>query len=198
MSFLINTNSDTTLQVPDKLLPSILGQGLGGPILGYIGRVHQIRMDSFVFPNMLTYFQDDSYIFVDDKLDRRNGLLGTQVISRFDVIIDYFKGRLYFMASKKYNKDFQYDLSGMTLHAFGPNLNHFFVKAVLDNSPAVDIGLEAGDEILRIGFWGAWRYDLESLSALLATKPGKKYTVVYQRKGIKYTKEIVLRDLFNY
>lgn len=196
MSFLINTNSDTTLSVPDKLLPSILGQGLGGPILGYIGKVDQFRLDSFNFPNMLTYFQDDSYIIVGDRIDQRNGLLGTQVLSRFTIFVDYFRGRLFFKASKNYNKDFKYDLSGMTLHAFGPKLNHFFVKAVLDNSPAQEIGLEAGDEIVRIGFWGAWRYDLEGLSSLLAKKPGKKLEIVIKRKGVKITKQIVLRDLF--
>lgn len=196
MSFLVNTASDSTLSVPEKLLPSILGQGLGGPVLGYIGKVDQFKLDSFYFPNILTYFQDDNYIIVGNRADHRNGLLGTQVLSRFTIYVDYFRGRLFFRPSKHYNEDFKYDLSGMTLHAFGPNLNHFFIKAVLDNSPAQEVGLIAGDEILRIGFWGAWRYDLEDLSALLARKPGKKLTVVVKRQGIKITKEIVLRDLF--
>ena len=197
LSFLLNTNSDTTLSVPQKILPSILGQGLGGPILGYIGKVHRFSIDSFSFPNILTYFQDDNFVIVGEKNNQRNGLLGNQVLSRFTIFVEYFRGRVFMKPQKNYNKDFKYDLSGLTLHAFGPELNHFFIKAVLDDSPASDIGLMAGDEIVKVGFWGAWRYDLESLTAKLASKPGKKIKFEIKREGKKYKKELLLRDLFN-
>lgn len=197
LSFLLNTNSDTTLTVPNKILPSILGQGLGGPILGYIGKVHSFNVDSFSFPNMLTYFQDDAYIMVGEKNNHRNGLLGNQILSRFTLFIDYFRGRIFMKPQKNYNKDFKYDLSGLTLHAFGPDLNHFFIKAVLDDSPAAEIGLLEGDEIVKIGWWGAWRYDLESLTSKLAGKPGNKIDMVIKREGIRIKKTIILRDLLN-
>ena len=40
-------------------------------------------------------------------------------------------------------------------------------------------------------------YDLESLTAKLASKPGKKIKFEIKREGKKYKKELLLRDLFN-
>jgi hypothetical protein len=43
----------------------------------------------------------------------RNGLIGNMLLERFEVFIDFHKAKLYLKAKKNYNKDFEYDKSGM-------------------------------------------------------------------------------------
>jgi C-terminal processing protease CtpA/Prc len=117
------------------------------------------------------------------------------LLSRFQVLIDYQMGKMWFKPSKDYEKAFEFDRSGLNIIASGLHLNTFTVQAVMQNSPALEADFRKGDEILRVG---ATPTALLSLSDILKTfqkSPGKKIKVVIRRDGKKIKKVLVLRDL---
>ena len=197
LSSLINISSDTSLVLPSKVIPSVLGQGLSGPLLGYVSKIKKIQVDEFSLINMIAYFQDDGILSLDIEKVSRNGILGNQFLSRFEIIIDYFTQSLYFKKSKNYSKKVTFDLSGITLMATGPKLDRFKVRAVIQGSPAYNAGIRMEDEILKIGRWSTWRYTLEDLSNKLSSKVGKKIKLTIKRNQEIIKLEFVLKDMLD-
>lgn len=194
LSLLLNTDTDTLLKVPPRAVSSVLGQGITGPIMGFIGKVHETNLGDFKMKNHLTFFQDDEFTILDTARDQRNGLIGNQIISKFDVILDYFHGNLYLKKNKAFDDPIKFDLSGLTIYAYGPKLNQFLIKSIIKGSPGDTAGFQINDEILKIGWWSAWRYSLESLTNKFTSKEGKKIKLKIRRGETILTKTFVLRD----
>jgi hypothetical protein len=195
LSSLINISSDSSLVLPIKILPSILGQGLSGPLLGYVSKIKRVQVSEFSLSNMIAYFQDDGLLILDQDKFSRNGILGNQFLSRFEIIIDYFNQKLYLKKSKNYSRKISYDLSGITLMATGAKLDKYKIRAIINTSSSFEAGLRADDEILKIGCWSTWRYTLEDLSNKLSSKPGKKIKLTIKRNDAIMKFEFVLKDL---
>lgn len=195
---LLHADTDSSLILPNIVINGTIGQGLGGNLEGFIGKVHKFEMDRFEFPEILALFQD-----FDDQLEEnrpnkifRNGIIGNLLLSRFEIFIDYLKEKLYLKPIGKFNKDFDYDKSGLIIFAIGKNLNQFYVKDVLPGTPAAEAGILPGDLIKRIGIFGSNFWSLERINEKLRGKDGKKIRMVIERGGYKIKKTFRLRDLF--
>ncbi len=195
LSFLLHNNSHPSLTLPDFVLPGNLGTGLGGDIKGYIGLIDRIDIGPYEFNRVLASFQelDDSMLRENEYI--RNGLIGNILLSRFHVIIDYNKGAIYLKARRNYNKDFEYDKSGITIFSYGPDLNQFFIRGIVPNSPADLAGLQVDDEILKVSGKNARKWDLHKVSKYLQRKPGKKAKLTIRRGEELHKFEFKLRDL---
>lgn len=194
---LLFTNSDTSIVIPDHAIPGHLGKGLGGDIFGLVGKSRYIGIDSYGFNEVITYFQDiDSSLIVHPKVNR-SGLIGNVVLSRFDqVAIDYTHSHLYLKPGKDYNKDFQYDKSGINMIAIGPKLNQYYVSTVLIDSPAYKAGIRPGDLIKKYSWWSTRWYSLEGLTNRFCGKEGKNIKLTILREDKKLKKSFILKDLF--
>ena len=195
---LLHANTDSTLVLPNIVINGTIGQGLGGNLEGFIGKVHKFEMDIFEFPEILALFQD-----FDDQIEHnrpskifRNGIIGNLLLSRFEIFIDYLREKLYLKPIGKFNKDFDYDKSGLVIFALGKNLNQFYVKEVLPGTPAEEAGIMSGDLIKKIGIFGSNFWSLERITEKLRGKDGKKIKMVIERGGYKIKKTFRLRDLF--
>jgi C-terminal processing protease CtpA/Prc len=173
LPLLINTGTDSLLKVPEKKFSTILGYGLSGPVMGYLGKINSLENEVFDLKNMISYFQDDEYTIIGNTNDVRNGLIGNLTLSKYHIIINYFTQKLYLKPNKYYKKPTKFDLSGMSLQAFGKNFNQFIVKSVIEKGPADKAGIKVEDEILKMGFWSAWRYNLGQITERLSSKPDK-------------------------
>lgn len=197
ITYLLFINSDTSIVAPSHAIPGNLGKGLGGDILGLVGKSRYIGLDQYGFNEVITYYQSIDSTIIALKEVNRSGLIGNVVISRFDqVAIDYTNNRLYLNASKNYNKDFQYDKSGINMIAVGPKLNKFYVSSVLIDSPAYESGIRPGDLLKKYGWWSTRWYSLEGLTDRLCGKEGKRIKLTIQRGEEKLKKSFILRDLF--
>jgi len=197
LSCLIHSNTDSLLRPTGKLLPGNLGKGLGGDIEGYTGILWELKMGDLVYQNLIASFQNlDSAAIRSDRLTR-NGLLGNLLMERFTLIFDWNGGRLFMRPEKKYNRPFEFDKSGLTIFAFGPKLNRFSVRHILPGSPAEIAGLQAGDEIIKVGRWPVFWTTLARLNKKLASKEGKKISLTWLRNGEEMTSALILRNLFD-
>jgi hypothetical protein len=196
ISAIIHHNSDTSLTLKNNIIKGNLGKGLGGNIEGFSGKIHSLRIGKFSFENMIASFQTlDDVLISKDKIVK-NGLIGNLILERFDIVIDFYSQKLYLKATKNYNKEFDFDKSGLTFFAFGPNLRQYFIKYVVENSPAYEADIRAGDVVLGIGNWSYKWYSLNKLNNIMCGKTGKKIKLKIKRDGNILYKEFLLRELF--
>lgn len=194
LAFLINTNSSTDLTPPEITTPGNLGKGIGGNISGYKGKMKSLELGSFTFNNILTHFQEIDKDVNPSFYNERNGLIGNLILERFNIVINYLDGSIYFKPIKKINKEFRYNLSGMDLIAFGPGLKNYIVFEVIPDSPAEKAGVQKGDILKKVGIFTADKYTLYNLDNMLSKRQGKKINLQVQRGNEILKKTFILRD----
>ncbi|HSF89454.1 MAG TPA: hypothetical protein VLA46_08565, partial [Saprospiraceae bacterium] len=116
---LLHNNSHPSLHLPDQYIKGKLGMGLGGYLEGYIGRIQKLSLGSIEFQGVLTSFQNVDENWLQDKDKYRNGILGNDLLSRFNVFLDYTHGQLMLKPYKTKQDPFVMDRSGLVLFAFG-------------------------------------------------------------------------------
>ena len=183
LPLLINTGTNADLKVPEKSFSTILGYGLSGPVMGYLGKINSLENEVFDLKNLVSYFQDDEYTIIGNAKDVRNGLIGNLTLSKYHIIINYFNQKLYLKPNKFYKKPTKFDLSGLNIQAYGKNFNQFVIKAMIENGPGERAGFEIDDEIVKIGRWSAWRFTLSQITERLSQKEGKIIKIKVRRNG---------------
>lgn len=195
LGLLLHTDSTGILHPPENTIPGQVGSGLGGELMGYLGRVHQLQIDDFQFDGILASFQEINTDLDTTFLNGRNGILGNLLLSRFTIILDYIRGELYVKPRRNYNKGFKFDRSGLNIVATGKSLHIYILQSVVPNSPADLAGLQKGDEILSINRVNSALYSLNQINRILQKKEGKKVRMKIKRKGEKKVIHFKLKDL---
>ncbi len=196
LALLIHSNKDKKFRMPENVIIGNLGKGLGGDISGYVGMIDGISIDHYRLPNIITSFQEIDSSFLHSDQIIRDGIIGNVILSRFHIVIDYVREKLYLKEISKLDEEFEYDKSGMLIYALGDKLNEYYIKTIYPNTPAEEAGLLPGDKILKIGFWPAKYYSLSGILDKLQGKEGKKIKVKVLRNGEKIKTEFRLRNLF--
>ena len=192
---LLHNNSNAALHLPDTYIRGKLGMGLGGLLEGFIGRIGKLSVGELEFPFVLTSFQDIDTSWLMDKDKFRNGLVGNQLLSRFNIYLDYTHGQMYLKPYSTRQQPFNLDRSGMIIVAFGSEFNEFVIKDVANNSPAQEAGIEAGDQLVKIQGVPSHLFTLDAINTILQKKPGKTIKVVILRDHKEIHKSFILRDL---
>ncbi len=195
LGLLLHSDSTGILQTPSNAIPGHIGNGLGGQLKGFLGRVNRLQLNEFHFDSFITSFQEINETLDTSLLNSRNGLIGNPLLSRFTIIIDYIRNKMYLKPIYKYNKGFTYDRSGLNLMADGDFLESFVVHNVISNSPADLAGLRKGDRLISFNRLGARLYSLSRINAILRKKPGKKIRVKIRRGEEKILIKFALKDL---
>jgi hypothetical protein len=195
LALLLYTDTHPGLQLPEKVIRSNIGVGLGGYLEGFLGRINRLELAEFSFNGVITNFQemrpraDTAFLF------NRNGILGNQILSRFIVIIDYVHGRLYLLPEKGYREKFHYDRSGLSLVAGGPRLNIYTVYQVVPGSPAYEAGIRENDMLRTFNGLPASFFSLADITRRLQGRPGKRIRITLDRDGERIKTQFRLRDL---
>lgn len=198
LSLLLFNNTHPLLAPPENSLRGTLAMGLGGSVEGYIGRINQLEInDGLAFSNLICDFQDISILIDSTVSVQRNGIFGEKLLSRFDVTLDYVRGKAYFKPNRWYKKPIEEDKSGLMLMAHGAKLNDYYVNDVIPGSPASWADIRQGDEILSINRVPVAFYSIDDINKLLSSKDGKLIKVKILRNGRKQLKHFYLRSLFS-
>lgn len=195
LSLLLHNNSSKELTMPEKMIPGRIGNGLGGFIQGFVGRVNRLSFGEYYFNSVITNFQEVNENVQERVNFGRNGILGNEILSRFNVIFDIARSKVYLKPIKRYNKYFKYDRSGITLIASGKKLNKFRIKELIQNSPAKEAGLQVGDLVTNVNFIPLGADDLRRITKVFQKRSGKRIRVDILRKGQRMTFKFRLRDL---
>jgi aspartyl protease/PDZ domain-containing protein len=137
------------LSSPSPTIRAIGLGGAGGTSTGRLGRVASIRLGSFTIDNPITLFSGDKGgAFANAAL---GGNIGAQITRRFRLIFDYAGNRLILEPSPAFAEPFDRAISGLAVWAEGANYRTFRVRDVLEDSPASEVGIAAGDVIVSMG-----------------------------------------------
>lgn len=196
LPFLLHANTDTNIVIPERTMLGTVGYGLSGPVRGFLGKTDYLNFGNFTYENIITSFQDIYLYQEGSAVLRRNGILGNTLLKRFSIIIDYPKEKLYLRGTRKYNKEFEYDKSGMNVLAFGQDLNQFLVSSIINGSPSAEAGIKPGDVIVKINGRYNKNVSLQYITGLMSQKEGKKIRLEIRRGETILKKEFLLKDWY--
>jgi len=184
------------LEVPPKVIKGNIGTGLGGALEGFVGRIPALNFSRALgFRNVVGSFQALEHLEDTVYLGGRHGIIGNEILNRFNVIIHFGKEKVYLEPNGNYKEAFGYDKSGLSVIASGRYLDVFVVSKVMFGSPAEDAGVIPGDRIIGVGWVGRNMLSLPFLHSKFQGKAGKRIKLRLIRFGKKVKATVVLRDL---
>jgi len=102
-----------------------------------------------------------------------NGLVGNDLLSRFNITYDYVNRVIYFSPAKNFGEVFPGNCTGLNIAYADFDTKRIIVKSVLDNSPAVQAGIQEGDEIIFVNGKDTRSIGLEGTEKMLRQCNGK-------------------------
>ena len=191
----LDASSNENISIPEKSIESYLGRGLNGEIHGKIGRIKSIQLGEFILKDVITVYPDTSSTNSTINLDDRNGSLGSEILKRFRVSIDYSRQEVTLRPNSSFEKDFDYNMSGIEISAPIPEMPYFVISGIRENSPANRVGLLKGDQILWLNNHAIKEYSLSEINDLFHSKNGKKIKITVQRDTKVIKREFVLEKI---
>ncbi len=178
LSFLMSKQfQDDSLLLKKRRRPiSIQVQGLGGKKEMLLTIIKQVQIGPYKFRKVPTNILDDefnatSYPFL-------GGLIGNDILRRFNVILNYPKREIHLIPNKHFNDDFDYSYTGMNIYYVD---GHIIADDVIEGSPAHRSGLTKGDIILGVN--GNFSNNVSAYRNLMQTI-GEKITLIITREGV--------------
>jgi hypothetical protein len=193
---MLDPATDQRIIVPEHVVSSVIGRGLGGEIVGKVGRIKSIEFGTYKLNNAIANFPDPNSYSDSIKIGNvfRNGAVGGEIMSRFTVIFNFPQEEIYIKKNASFKKGFHYNLSGLIVKAKGSQLNVFEVTEVRKQSVADKAGIQAGDIITSINGITTQVLNLNHLNGFFNSKPKKKIRLEIERKGQRMRKEFALED----
>lgn len=161
------------IQVPPASIRAFLGMGLSGDIYGSVGRLSGLQVGNFRMDAPICTYPDEDAVRAALDVQNRNGSLGADVLKRYRVIFDYFSQELIFYPNKNFQEPFRYNMAGIEIASPMPGLPVYQIAKVRENSPAVEAGLQKGDQIVGINGMSIAQYSLNQIIELFQSKPGR-------------------------
>jgi len=191
----LDTESNEKLNVPAKNISCTIGKGLGGLISGRLARINILRIGRYTISSMIASFPDPNSYFDTLRTGRlvyRNGSIGGEVLSRFQVVFDFPREKIYLKPNHTFRKNSYYNMSGITVKATGASLREFVVVEVRGQSSAFKQGVKVGDRIFSINNMLTSEMDLSEINGYFNSRPGKRLAMKIIRDTEVIDKEILL------
>lgn len=188
------TTEQNRLEIPGQSLYTYIGAGLGGDIYGYIGRIKRFRVGDYSFKKPIVTFPDEESVPVAEEDSARGGSIGSDIMKRFDVIIDYRGNEMLLKPNDFYKDEFKYNLSGIDLTTPLPDVPLFEVAKIRKGSPAWIAGLEVGDQIVNINGIETSEYSLSNIVEMLQSRPGRTFRIGVRRIDETFYAKFTLED----
>lgn len=169
----LESYNNQPFDLPKRFVDANLGIGLSGNIRGFYGRINALNIGKFTLNNVLCSFPLFDDVGAKAEPDTRNGSIGNPLLSKFIVVFDYQKNRVFLKPLANFKKPFDYDKSGMEIVADGKNFDRYIVSRVEPQSAASDFGILAGDEILTINFKKASTMSIGEIIKILSAEAGR-------------------------
>lgn len=127
---------------------SVQARGVGGVSAVNLARVAKLELGGFSLAQPITAIQPPGPGRI--SAEGTIGNIGGGIWSRFKVIFDYPRKRMILEPGPDIALPFEADMSGLGLVSAPPDFRQMTVVRVLDGSPALEAGIQAGDEIETI------------------------------------------------
>ncbi|HEV7781044.1 MAG TPA: aspartyl protease family protein [Chitinophagaceae bacterium] len=179
--------SDSSFVDPKKKRWVKEGEGPGGKIDMELTTIREVKLGPFKFKNVPVYIFDDvnnvtSYPY-------QGGLIGNDILRRFNVILNYARGDIYLVPNTHYTDAFDYSYSGVELY-FIEGL--ILVGDVARGSPAEAAGVKEGDEIIAVN--KNFSQNLNQYKIALQA-PNEKIKLIVRRENVMKEIEFKVKSI---
>ncbi len=178
---LLNQETNPDIKLPEKVIESELGQSLGGVLYGFIGRVNSLHLQGLRMNEVLTSYPEKNAFSEVIKATGRMGSLGSEVLGRTRIILDYPHNRLLIRKGMTFYSPFEFDMSGLILRKVPNDDNRIYVSNVRKDSPAYQIGILPFDEVLTINKVPMFLWELSEIFKLLRSEEGREIQLEMRR-----------------
>ncbi|HEY1214931.1 MAG TPA: aspartyl protease family protein [Bryobacteraceae bacterium] len=174
--FSSNFSEDSAVFSPKRKKLRTQGAGLGGKTDMQLTTLRTFSLGPFHFRQIPTYIFDDSFDVT--SYPQLGGLIGNDLLRRFNLIINYPHSEIYILPNGNYNQPFDYSYSGVFIALIEGKV---IVTDVMEGSPGERAGLKEGDVILQVN--GDKQQNLQVYQNLLRTIGPKVKVLVRHADG---------------
>ncbi|MBV8600919.1 MAG: aspartyl protease family protein, partial [Candidatus Eremiobacteraeota bacterium] len=169
---------------------TIVGRGVGGYTRADLARGKLLKIgDVEVSDPVLDLSTDRAGVFASSAIA---GNIGNDVLSRFTLTLDYRRRVLYLEPDAEIGTPAPPNRAGM--YAQNDDRRFYNVVDVVENGPAYEAGVRAGDRIVAIGGVPAASVPASAFWQLVHGPPGSAMRVTVERDGTDQTLTILLRE----
>jgi len=166
---------DSSFLRKNRVLYAKEAEGVGGKIDMHMTVIKELRMGPYRFRNIPVFVFDDQFNIT--SYPYLNGIIGNDILRRFNIILNYDKKEFYFMPNSHYQDEFDYAYSGIELYLIDDQI---ILGDVAKDSPAEKSGLLEGDIVISINN-NLSKNLLQYKQAL--QMPGEKVKMIISRDG---------------
>jgi len=166
---------DSSLFKRKRKLYATQAEGLGGKKQVYQSVLKEVKLGPYRFRNIPVYiFHDEFNVTMYPTL---GGLIGNDILRRFNVTINYPAQEIYIKPNRHYTDSFDYSYTGMSLYIIDGAIT---VQDIVKKSPADEAGFQEGDIVIAIE--NNVSNNIQTYKALLQNA-GAKLRILITRNG---------------
>jgi len=166
--------------------------GVGGTSGAVATRVRSISLGRFTLANPVVRFSQG--MKGDNASARYGGLLGSQIFSRFKMIIDLSRRRMILEPNADIAAPFEDDMSGLEVAGDGEDFLTYVINDVEANSPAAEEGIQEEDILTAIDGRPAGEFTLDEIRRMFM-QDGREYALTLKRGDKLIQARLKLRRL---
>jgi hypothetical protein len=175
----------------DARLEGVTGWGIGGPVRSLLARAGELRIGDVVVRDLVVRLSTQKRGATTSS--NMAGLIGPDVLSQFDLTVDYARNRLIFDRNENYGRWDSYDRAGMWM---GQDGERFTVVDVIAGGPADEAGIKVGDAIVAIDGTSTSKLVLPDVrERIRRAAVGRRMALILESGGSLRTAVVTLRDL---
>ena len=167
---------DSSLLKKSRKLYPTQAEGLGGKKDMYLTVVKEVKIGPYHFRNVPSFIFNDEFNVTSYPV--LGGLIGNDILRRFDVTLNYPEQEIYLRPNKHYTDSFDYSYTGLGMYVIDGSVT---VTDIMKKSPAEDAGFEEGDVILAVD--NNISNNIQVYKALLQTARSR-VKILILRKGV--------------
>lgn len=150
-------------------------EGLGGKIDMHMTVIKEVKLGPYKFRNVPIYVFDDTYNITSYPF--LGGLIGNDLLRRFNVVLNYDRRDIYLMPNSHYNEPFDYSYTGIELYYIDGKI---IIGDVAKGSPAEAAGLKEEDVVVAVN--KNFSQNLQQYKAAIQNT-GQRLQLIIQRGG---------------
>lgn len=171
-----------------------IGAGFNGDVNGYLTHIPRICIDAFCFDRPIVAFPDSAVVSEVIRRSDRDGTIGSELLSRFNLVFDLHRKKLHFTPNSSFKSPFVYNIAGIELIQSQPPLPGYEVTAVWQNSPAEQAGVRVGDQLVGVNNESIFTLTLGTIRGIFQKPSRQPMYLVLMRDGQRIEAHVDMRD----
>lgn len=151
------------------------GEGLGGKMEMRLTTIKEFKLGPYRFRKVPTYIFNDTFNVT--AYPYLGGLIGNDILRRFNVIINYDRRDIYLIPNTRFRDPFDYSYTGLGIYKIDTEV---IVVDIMKGSPADKAGFQSGDVVIAMN--GNFSRNVQTYKSMLQ-HVGDRIKVLVLRDG---------------